>query len=137
MMPNVCLWVVVLVRCFMRHQLPCRCRCNCSRLPCKAASYACGALRAASLIQVCCRYNSYRYGGEKRLVISTATWLGGHNTFMGIAYLVAGASSLLFALAFLLLQSAFPRPLGDLSRLSWTDGSASVRSSGIGPALIT
>ena len=70
------------------------------------------------------------------MVISTASWLGGHNTFLGIAYLVVGGCSLLFALAFLALQSAFPRPLGDLSRLSWSTMPAPARSSEVSSALI-
>ena len=94
-------------------------------------------LAGHDVVSLVCRYNSYRYGGEKRVVVSTASWLGGRNSFMGTAYLVVGGASLLFALAFLALQSAFPRPLGDESRLSWSTLHAPARSSGLGSAIIS
>lgn len=66
-----------------------------------------------------CRYNTYRFGGSKKLVLSTASWLGGRNTFMGVAYIVVGATSVLFSLLFFVVQSVIPRTQGDASRLSF------------------
>ena len=65
------------------------------------------------------RYNSYRYGGEKWVVLSTAGSLGGHSPFLGTAFLVVGGTSVVMSLIFLALHSAFPRPAGDAMRLSW------------------
>ena len=65
------------------------------------------------------RYNSYRYGGSKALVLSTASWIGGHNTFLGIAYIVVGGTSVLFAVLFFAIASARPRAMGDASKLSF------------------
>lgn len=64
-------------------------------------------------------YNTYSFGGKKKLVLSTTSWLGGKNNFLGIAYLTVGAISILLALLFLLLHLVKPRPLGDVSYLSW------------------
>lgn len=65
------------------------------------------------------RYNSYRYKGSKILVLTTSSWLGGKNEFLGIAYLVAGITSFIFAGLFFALDRLHPRKVGDLSNLSW------------------
>ncbi|WVZ00643.1 hypothetical protein V8G54_026712 [Vigna mungo] len=49
-------------------------------------------------------YNTYMFGGTKKLVLSTTTLMGGRNPFVGTAYLFIGSLSL---------------PLGDPSYLSW------------------
>ncbi len=72
-----------------------------------------------SLSAWCARYNSYSYGGKKKVVLSTASWLGGANPFLGIAYFGVGGASLAFALAFLVLTWLCPRQAGDSSQLSW------------------
>ena len=65
------------------------------------------------------RYNTYGFGGSKRVVFSTASWLGGKNPFLGLAYFATGGASLAFAAAFSLLALCTPRKLGDTSRFSW------------------
>lgn len=67
----------------------------------------------------CCRYNTYRFGGKKRVVLSTASWLGGANPFLGYVNCGVGGASLAFALAFIVLTWCCPRQLGDSTRLSW------------------
>ena len=67
-----------------------------------------------------CRYNTYRFNGSKRIVLSTASWIGGHNTFLGVAYLTVGGASVCCSVVFFLIQSIFPRALGDASRLSFS-----------------
>lgn len=56
-------------------------------------------------------YNTYSFNGKKKLVISTATWIGGKNHFIGRMYMAVGATSLLLALAFSLLYVFKPRYL--------------------------
>ena len=65
------------------------------------------------------RYNSYGYGGEKALVLSTASWLGGRNSFLGIAYVAVGAVCYVSAGTFVALFVSQRREFGDLNRLSW------------------
>ena len=67
-------------------------------------------------------YNTYIFGGNKKLVLSTASWIGGKNCLLGIAYLTVGGLCLFLAISFLLLYLFKPRPLGDTSYLSWNKG---------------
>ncbi|CAN1140158.1 ALA-interacting subunit 1 [Linum perenne] len=69
-------------------------------------------------------YNSYGYGGKKTLVLSTTTWIGGRNDFLGIAYLAIGGICLLLAISFILIYVFKSRPLGDPSYLSWNKNQA-------------
>ncbi|XP_020572410.1 ALA-interacting subunit 1-like [Phalaenopsis equestris] len=64
-------------------------------------------------------YNTYSFGGGKKLVLSTATWIGGKNDFLGIAYLSVGGSCLILAMVFVILHVLRPRTLGDPTYLSW------------------
>lgn len=73
------------------------------------------------------------YGATKSVVVSTTSWMGGKNPFLGIIYIVTGAVFLrtryvlgsclivllVFAGLFLVKHLVRPRPLGDVSYLSW------------------
>lgn len=64
-------------------------------------------------------YNTYSFGGKKKLVLSTTTWIGGKNDFLGIAYITVGGLCLFLAISFILVYVVMPRPLGDPAFLSW------------------
>ncbi|XP_042056705.1 ALA-interacting subunit 1-like [Salvia splendens] len=64
-------------------------------------------------------YNAYSFNGKKKLVVSTATWIGGKNDFIGRMYMAVGGTSLVLAIIFSLLYVFKPRPLGNPSYLSW------------------
>ncbi|KVI05613.1 ALA-interacting subunit 3-like [Cynara cardunculus var. scolymus] len=64
-------------------------------------------------------YNTYKFGGRKKLVLSTTTWIGGKNDFLGVAYITVGGLCLFMAINFILLYVFRPRRLGDPSYLSW------------------
>ncbi|XP_052196693.1 ALA-interacting subunit 1-like isoform X2 [Diospyros lotus] len=64
-------------------------------------------------------YNTYSFAGKKKLVLSTTSWIGGKNDFLGIAYLAVGGLCLFVAISFVLLYLLKPRPLEDPSYLSW------------------
>ncbi|XP_048228735.1 ALA-interacting subunit 3 isoform X2 [Ricinus communis] len=64
-------------------------------------------------------YNTYSFDGKKKLVLSTTTWLGGKNDFLGIAYLTVGGICFFLAMSFTVVYLIKPRRLGDPSYLSW------------------
>lgn len=60
------------------------------------------------------------FGGEKWVVLSTVSWMGGKNPFLGYAYIVVGSLCLLLALAFGLKHKVSPRKLGDMRYFNWS-----------------
>lgn len=56
-------------------------------------------------------YNTYSFGGKKKIVLSTSSWLGGKNDFLGLANLFVGSSCILISFIFLLLHVKNPRYL--------------------------
>ncbi|KAJ8442616.1 hypothetical protein Cgig2_008392 [Carnegiea gigantea] len=54
-------------------------------------------------------YNTYLFGGKKKLVLTTENWLGGANDFLGVAYIFMGAFCLVVSLIITLLQMKNPR----------------------------
>ncbi|CAL5373722.1 unnamed protein product [Camellia sinensis] len=57
-------------------------------------------------------YNTYSFGGKKKLVLSTTSWIGGKNDFLGIAYLTVGGLCLFLAMSFIVLYVVKPSHLG-------------------------
>lgn len=54
-------------------------------------------------------YNTYSFGGKKKLILTTQNWLGGKNSFLGVAYMVTGIICVFLAIAFALLHVKYPR----------------------------
>ncbi|KAJ8773903.1 hypothetical protein K2173_009334 [Erythroxylum novogranatense] len=79
------------------------------------------SLQANDVIEVVIQnnYNTYSYNGKKTVILSTTTWIGGRNQFLGIAYLSVGSLCLFIAILFILVFVLRPRPLADPSYLSW------------------
>uniref|UniRef100_A0A2P2LZU1 ALA-interacting subunit n=1 Tax=Rhizophora mucronata TaxID=61149 RepID=A0A2P2LZU1_RHIMU len=55
------------------------------------------------------RYNTYSFKGKKKLVLSTTSWLGGKNDFLGIAYLTVGGLCFFLAMCFTVVYLVKPR----------------------------
>lgn len=54
-------------------------------------------------------YNTYSFNGKKKLVLSTTSWLGGKNDFLGIAYLTVGGLCFFLAMVFTVIYLVKPR----------------------------
>ncbi|KAF8378859.1 hypothetical protein HHK36_030208 [Tetracentron sinense] len=61
-------------------------------------------------------YNTYSFGGKKKLVLSTTSWIGGKNDFLGIAYLTLGGLCLFLAVSFILVYVIKPRKTSGTSK---------------------
>ncbi|PIA41650.1 hypothetical protein AQUCO_02200230v1 [Aquilegia coerulea] len=61
------------------------------------------------VVNVVNNYNTYSFGGKKKLVLSTSSWLGGKNDFLGLAYIAVGSSSIFVSFVFLMLHVKNPR----------------------------
>ena len=67
------------------------------------------------------RFDVESFAGRKYLVVSTTSWLGGKNPFLGYAYIVVGTVCLLLAFVFGAKHHMNPRKLGDTDYLVWKD----------------
>jgi hypothetical protein len=61
------------------------------------------------------------YSGTKSVVLSTVSWLGGKNSFLGIGYLAVGGVALIFTAVYAFLHFKRPRRLVDIDYLDWGD----------------
>jgi len=59
------------------------------------------------------------FGGKKYVVLSTTSWIGGKNNFLGWAYIVVGIICFVQGVVFALKHKISPRKLGDTKYLDW------------------
>ncbi|KDO22526.1 hypothetical protein SPRG_11708 [Saprolegnia parasitica CBS 223.65] len=59
------------------------------------------------------------FEGKKSLVLSTTSWFGGRNPFLGIAYITVGSLCMVLSILFFAKHKLSPRKLGDTRYLVW------------------
>jgi len=64
-------------------------------------------------------YPTDKFDGKKYVVLSTVSWLGGKNPFLGIAYIVVGSLCIALGILFGFVHCIRPRRLGDITYLNW------------------
>jgi len=64
-------------------------------------------------------YPVLNFKGKKRIVLSTVSWQGGKNPFLGICYLVVGCLCVLSAAVFAIMIRFRSRELGSEAHLEW------------------
>jgi len=69
------------------------------------------------------------FNGEKAVVLSTTSWLGGKNDFLGIAYLTVGCLCIALGAVFWIKHCVSPRPLGDMQYLNWPGSTSAAQRS--------
>ncbi|KAJ1967432.1 alkylphosphocholine resistance protein lem3 [Dispira parvispora] len=76
-------------------------------------------------IDIAMNYDVTSFGGTKAIVISTVSFMGGKNPFLGIAYIVVGVLCVVLGCLFTARHIYRPRKLGDHTYLSWNQQVAS------------
>ncbi|KAK8021280.1 LEM3 family [Apiospora arundinis] len=72
------------------------------------------------------------FKGEKSVVITTRTVIGGKNNFLGIAYVVVGGICIVLGVVFTVTHLIKPRKLGDHTYLSWNNAPGGAKSNNMG-----
>jgi hypothetical protein len=87
-------------------------------------------------ISITNNYDVDSFKGKKSLVLSTTSWVGSKNPFLGIAYLVVGSLCLILGFGFLARHLMYPRKLGDHTYLSWNQPSNQAQAPAAGNNLL-
>ncbi|KAK3867454.1 hypothetical protein Pcinc_027088 [Petrolisthes cinctipes] len=64
------------------------------------------------------RYPVHQFGGRKRMILSTTSFLGGKNSFLGITYIAVGCVCLLLGVIFLIIHIKFGKRAVDLLNIN-------------------
>jgi len=68
------------------------------------------------------------FDGEKHILLSTVSGIGGRNFFLGACYLITGVICMIYAIGMLLKRIYCPRKLGEMKYYKWTGLGAVTRT---------
>lgn len=61
-----------------------------------------------------------KFGGEKWVLLSTTSWIGGANHFLGYLYIITGTMCAIYSMGMLIKQARCPRRKGEMRYYGWT-----------------
>ncbi|CAD6191359.1 unnamed protein product [Caenorhabditis auriculariae] len=88
------------------------------RLVSRTDSFTNGLPRGQYRLKIDNNYPVKSFGGRKEFIISTTSWAGGKNNFLGIAYLVVGSLAIVLGVVFIIIHIKFGHSMNELSNVS-------------------
>ncbi|CAI5448068.1 unnamed protein product [Caenorhabditis angaria] len=85
------------------------------------ADFTNGLPKGTYSLTVINNYPVKSFGGRKKFIISTTSWAGGKNSFLGIAYLVVGSLAILLGVVFIIIHVKFGHSMSELSNVNGMD----------------
>ncbi|CAJ0931272.1 unnamed protein product, partial [Mesorhabditis belari] len=77
-----------------------------------------GLPKGSYRLQVQNNYPVSTFGGTKEFVISTTSWAGGKNGFLGVAYMAVGSLAILLGIIFIIIHIKFGHSVDELSNIN-------------------
>ncbi|CAI2351351.1 unnamed protein product [Caenorhabditis sp. 36 PRJEB53466] len=84
----------------------------------ESQTFANGLPKGNYVLKIQNNYPVQSFGGKKEFVISTTSWAGGKNSFLGIAYLVVGSLAIVLGVVFIIIHMKYGHSMDDLSNVN-------------------
>nr|CAD2204663.1 unnamed protein product [Meloidogyne enterolobii] len=88
----------------------------------KDPNYTQGLLRGNYTLEIGYNYNVSAFSGRKSFVISTTSWLGGKNPFLGFAYIAVGILCAIFGFVFIFIHIKYGHTLREMAVVELKEG---------------